>query len=377
MTTRRVYLDNNAATEPDPRVLEAYSYAIKACWANPGSSHREGQHAKGLLEEARTKVAKHFDVASRQILFFSSATEALNTLIRGLAGSKRLARFITTGVEHAAVWQCCRRLEQEGHDVSFLSVGSFGAPTPEAVSQSIQGKNDVLALMSVNNETGVVTDIEACAAIAKEQKIPLIVDAVAQLGKLPFILFPGISAACFSAYKIHAPCGTGFAVLQPGVTFSPLIEGGGQEFGKRSGTENVPGIYACAVALDLIIAEMEEASQKMRRCRDRLEQLLQSRLAGVHINGDGPRVCNTSNLAFDDVNGEELLIQLDLFGIAASHGAACSSGALTPSRVLLEMGYSQQRAAASVRFSLGKLTTEEQIDEAVAMICKAVERQRS
>jgi cysteine desulfurase len=377
MTTHRVYLDNNAATLPDPRVVEAYQYALKTCWANPGSSHREGQHAKGLLEEARARIARRFDVSPRQIIFFSSATEGLNTFLRGFIDRSSRGRIVTTNVEHAAVWQCCRRLETEGCDVTFLSVGPQGAPSPEAVEKALSGPVSALALMSVNNETGVVTDIEACAAIARERKIPFLVDAVAQLGKLPFVLLPGISAACFSAYKIHAPCGTGFAVVQPNVPFLPLIEGGGQEFGKRSGTENVPSIYACSVALDLIVSEMEESSKKMRELRDIFERKVFASISGVQINGEGPRVCNTSNLAFDGIQGEELLIQLDLFGVAASHGAACSSGALTPSRVLLEMGYSQKRAASSVRFSLGKFTTEDEIDEAVRMICKAVEKQRA
>jgi cysteine desulfurase len=373
----RIYLDNNAATYIDPRIFDAYVHSLKNCWANPSSAHREGQRAKGLLAEARAKIAKVFDVPSQHIVFFSSATEALNTLIRGLLIPRPHSHVITSVTEHAAVWQCCKRFEKEGHSVSFLPTHSYGALAPQALQEAVRTNTTGICLMSVNNETGVLTDIQACASIAENHNIPFVVDGVAGLGKEPFTLFPGVSAACFSSYKIHGPCGVGFAVLNHGVSFQPLLEGGGQELGRRSGSENVCAIYACALAVELAFSEMKTAAAKMVYLRDRFEKTLSDKLSGIQINGDGPRVCNTSNIAFDGVNGEELLIQLDLAGVSASHGAACAAGALEPSRILLEMGFSRERAASSVRFSLSKFTTVSEIDQAVNDIVQAVQRQRT
>lgn len=377
MEPGRVYLDYNAATPIDPRVLSEYIRARKEIWANASSIHKEGQAAKAMLAEAHSRVARLFSVAPQQVVFFSTATEALTTIIHGLLATSKDAHIVTTVAEHAAVWQCCRTLQQEGRKVTFLKVGSYGAVTPEALEKSITEKTTGIALISTNNETGVMTDIKACAALAAEHDIPLLVDGVAQLGKSPCIMYDGVSAACFSSYKIYAPCGVGFAILNHGVTFRPLIEGGGQESGRRGGSENVAAIHACSIALELVLAEMVESSVRMETLRDLFETLVCRGLSGVHINGDGPRIGNTSNLAFDDVDGEGLLIQLDLAGVAASHGAACASGSVEASRVLLEMGYSAQRAAASLRFSLGKKTTEQEIREAAAAVIRCVQRQRN
>jgi len=371
----RIYLDNNAATVIDPEVLAAYIYAVKECWANPSSTHREGQRAKGVLEEARTKIASAFDLPAQQVVFFSSATEALNTTIKGLLCSPIGGHIITTGVEHAAVWETCRWLEAQGQEVSFLSVGPYGAPKVEDVERAMQKNTIGLVLMSVNNETGVKTDIEAMASLAESYRIPLIVDAVAQLGKEPCMLYPGIAAACFSSYKVHGPCGVGFALLNYGVSCSPLLHGSGQERGRRSGTENVSAIYACSHAVEICLNELPQIAPRVKKLRDRFERNLLA-LPGLELNGEGPRVGNTSNIAFSDLSGEELLIQLDLLGVAASHGAACSAGALEPSRVLLEMGYLKSRADGSVRFSLGKYTSEQDVSNAVQLIAQAVEKLR-
>ena len=377
MATSRIYLDYNGATPIDKRVVPEYIRAFTECWGNASSIHREGQAAKALLAESRDRVARVFGVAPQQIVFFSTATEALTTLIRGLLGSSQNAHIITSVAEHAAVWQCCRSLEQEGRKVTFLKVGAYGAARPEEVEKAITPQTTGIALMSVNNETGVMTDIEAIAAIAATHSIPLLVDGVAQLGKTPFRMVDGISAACFSSYKIYGPCGVGIGVLNRNVSFRPLIEGGGQESGRRGGSENVAAIYACSLALEYAISEMTQAAPRVEALRNLFEQLILEQCPGVHVNGEGPRIGNTSNLAFDDVDGEGLLIQLDLAGVAASHGAACGAGSMEASRVILEMGYSPQRAGASLRFSLGKASTEDEIRRAAEIVVSCVRRQRS
>jgi cysteine desulfurase len=376
MEPHRVYLDYNAATPIDPRVYAEYVRARKEVWGNASSVHREGQAAKAMLAEARGRVARHFSVEPQQVVFFSTATEALTTLIQGLLSSAPGAHVITSVAEHAAVWQCCRTLRHEEKTAAFLKVGAYGAVTPEALEKAITDRTTGIALMSVNNETGVITDIKGCSDVASKYNIPLLVDGVAQLGKSPFIMYDGIAAACFSSYKIYAPCGVGFAILNQGVAFRPLIEGGGQESGRRGGSENVASIYACSLALELVLEEMEESASRMEKLRDLFEKLVIEGISGVYVNGEGPRIGNTSNLAFEGVDGEGLLIQLDLAGVAASHGAACSSGSVEASRVLLEMGYSAQRAASSIRFSLGKKTTEEDVREAAASIIRSVQLQR-
>ena len=372
----RIYLDYNAATPVDPRVLESYMWARKEIWANASSIHREGQAAKALLAQARNHIARRFDVPASHIVFFSTATESLTTLLRGLIASDKKKKILTSVAEHVAVWQLCQTLSKEGVDVSFLPAGTFGAVRPETLEAALDDHVGGIALMSVNNETGVCTDVAAIAALAFERKIPLLVDGVAQLGKSPFVMERGISAACFSAYKMYAPCGVGFAVLGRGATFTPLIEGGGQESGRRGGSENVAAIHACSVALDYLLDEMAETSVRVSRLRDLFEKTLRASCPGVLVNGEGPRIDNCSNLAFDGVDGEDLLIQLDLAGVAASHGAACSSGSMEASRVLLQMGYSIERVRSSLRFSLGIPTTEEEVLRAAEIVSTCVRKQR-
>lgn len=373
----RIYLDYNAATPIDSRVLEAYMWARKEVWGNASSIHREGQAAKALLVQARSRIAQRFDVPPSQIVFFSTATEALTTLLQGLIASDRKKKVLTSAAEHPAVWQPCQRLLREGVDVSFLPVGSFGAVRPETLEAALDDRVGGIALIAVNNETGVCTDISAAAAMAADRKIPFLVDSVAQLGKAPFRMERGFSAVCFSAYKIYAPGGVGFAVLNSGVKFAPLIEGGGQESGRRGGTENVAAIHACSVALEIALDEMPQTAPRICRLRDLFEKKIFALCPGVYINGEGPRIGNCSNLAFDDVDGEGLLIQLDLAGVAASHGAACSSGSTEASRVLLQMGYSMERARSSLRFSFGTPTTEEEALRAAEEVASCVLKQRS
>jgi len=344
--------------------------ALQEVWGNPSSLHAEGQKARALLSESRAHIANAFAVEPNQVVFFSSATEALNTLIRKMLVPKASrGHVLTTRIEHPAVSSCCQALEQEGHEVTCLPVDRQGFLHPETLSEAISEKTTGIVLLSVNNETGVIGDLEKYALIAKERKVPLVVDAVCQLGKVPYKGYEGISAACFSSYKIHGPPGVAFAILEKKGRFEPLIVGGKQEFGLRAGTENVAAIYGCSLALEQILSEMEASCIKMKELRDYFEEKLLAQ-DGVHINGEGPRVCNTSNLAFDGVDGETFLMQLDQKGVAASRGSACSSGATEPSPVLLAMGYPEKRARGSIRFSLSKWTTQEEIKRAVEIVFK-------
>jgi len=356
----RIYLDHNSGTFLDKRVRSEYIESFE-CWANPSSVHQEGQKSRSMLAHARSRIAECFSVHPSQIVFFSTATEGLNTLIHGLLGD----RILTSHVEHPAVWQAC----QSAHPF-YLAVDERGYPAVADVEAALKKGATGMALMSVNNETGVIAPYEEYSALALKYKIPFVVDGVAHLGKIPFIFADGITATCFSSYNIHGPSGVAFAVFNKKTRFSPLITGGGQEFGLRSGTENVPAIIACARAVELIVSEMQPS--KISALRDHFENRLMHELQGIERNGTGDRVPNTTNLAFVNMRGEDLLIQLDRHGLAASHGSACSAGAMEPSRILLAMGYSQERAASSLRFSLSKFTTKEEIDQAVEIIKKCL-----
>lgn len=364
----RVYLDNNATTAIDPCVQDTFLQALDQVWANPSSAHRFGQEAKGLLEQSRKKIADFFSVRPSEIFFTSSGTEAINCVLRGIFGFRPQGHIITTDVEHAAVYNTVQAIERAGATATYLSVGTWGAATPEAIVQAIQPDTKLIVLMAVNNETGVRTDIETIAAIAQDKKIPFIVDAVALLGKEPLFIPEGVSAICFSGHKIHAPKGVGLAVIRKGLKLEPYLTGGGQEEGMRSGTENVPVIAAFAKALEIVQGGGEAIPEKIASLRLSFEGMLKKALPNIEINGQGPRICTTSNIAFPGIDGEVLLRYLDLHGVAASLGSACMSGAQQLSRVLLNMGIPRKKAASSIRFSFGRFNTDEDVEYTVKVI---------
>jgi cysteine desulfurase len=366
----KIYLDNNASGQIHPQVLEEYIRALSV-FGNPSSAHSFGRAAQELVTGARDTIGRVFRVPSNEIVFMSCGTEALNMCLRGQFWPKFQGHLITSSLEHPACFETALFLEEAGVRVTFLEGGEWGAPTPEQVEAAIRADTKLIALMACNNETGVRTDIEAIAAIARSHKIACVVDGVALLGKERFSIPEGVSAICFSGYKIHAPRGTGFAIVRKGFRPAPLLTGGGQESGRRSGTENVAGIWALAKAVELADAALPSAQETMCCLRDQFERELMT-LGGVHINGGGPRISNTSNLAFDGVEGEVLLRKLDLEGVAASHGSACATGALAPSRVLLSMGYPKERVLSSLRFSLSRFTTPDEIQRALDIIKRQV-----
>jgi len=369
---QKIYLDNNATTAVDPKVIDLIALNLRSNFGNPSSSHLFGKDARNQLQKARDVIAKYFHVTPREIIFTSGATEALNLSIRGLCLNGK-THIISSDVEHAAVYTTLKSLESETFSVSYLKVGPYGAPTLEAVKEACQSHTSLIVLMAVNNETGVKTDIESIAAFAKAKGIPFIVDGVALLGKEQFTIPEGVSAICFSGHKFHAPKGIGFAILRRSLNLKPLLTGGDQEFGLRGGTENMTGIIALAESVCLL-KEVETSSKRMEVLRDRLEVGILSKLSNVTVNGLGPRVVNTSNLLFKGIEGELLMANLDREGIAVSLGSACASGALEPSRVLLKMGLSVDDASSSLRFSLSRFTTEEEIDRTIEVVVNIVKR---
>ena len=371
-----LYFDFNASTPLDPRLLSILTKEFQEEVGNASSIHFYGQQCRHKLEQSRYKIARYFKVKPQEIIFTSGGTEGAALLIRGLMLRNPQGHVISSNVEHACVYRTLKELNHFGAEVSFLPAGEWGAVRPEEVEKAITPKTSLITLMAVNNETGVMTDIEGIAVIAQKYRIPFIVDGVAWLGKEKITLPIGVSAAFFSGHKIHAPKGIGFCVCRSTLKLSPLFIGGSQEFNRRAGTENLPAIMALAEAVSFLEIEEEESIQKMTRLRDLFEGELIQTLPNIVVNGVAPRVCNTSNLAFLGVDGESLLIHLDLEGVCASHGSACHSGALEPSRILLEMGIPLKRVQGSLRFSIGRTTTEDEVRRALSVIIRVVKRMR-
>lgn len=372
-----IYLDNNSTTPLDPRILNAMIADWQGAFGNPSSIHSFGQEVRNRLTKARRSIASYLQVKPNEIIFTSSGTESSNMVIKGIFEEKPSGHIITSTVEHSCVYSTIRYLERLGCSVTYLSPGLDGAVTAEDVQNAIRSDTRLIALMAVNNETGVKTDFEKIAQIAFEKGIPFFVDGVALLGKEPFYLPKGVSAMSFSAHKLHGPKGIGACYIKSQLKLNPLLLGGGQEYERRGGTENIFGIIGFAEAFHILENELLESSRRMAVLRDRLEKGIQSYLPDVIVNGIGPRVVNTSNLSFLGVDGESLLMNLDLSGVAVSHGSACSSGAIEPSRILLNMGISPDRAKRAIRFSLSRFTTQEEIDRTIEIVVDLVKKMRS
>lgn len=372
----KIYLDNNATTFIDPRVYDAVTQALREDMGNPSSVHSFGQKSRSLLTKARSTIATFFNVKPNEVIFTSNGTEAINMVIKGLCDGDAKGHIITSSVEHSCIYSTVKLMETKGCQATYLSPGLWGAVTYEMVRTALRPNTRLIALMAVNNETGVKTDVVSIAALAKEMNIPLLVDGIAWLGKESVTIPEGISAICFSGHKVHAPKGTGLAIVRTSLKMTPLLTGGEQEFSRRGGTENVAGIVGFAKAIELLESELPAASQRMQHLRDRLEKGIMDKIPDVLINGQGPRIVNTSNLCFQGIEGEDLLTLLDLEGVAVSHGSACASGALEPSRILINMGLSMADARSSVRISLSRFTTEKEINQAIEVICKVVSKLR-
>lgn len=365
----KIYLDNNATTPLDPDVLDVMIAELASPPHNPSSIHSFGQEGKKILTEARKIVADFLSVKPSEILFTSSGSEGLNLLIRGAYQGGHL---IGSAIDHAAVYHTLEDLKTMGAEVTYLPVDEWGAPNLEDLKEALRPDTKLIVLTAANGETGVKLDLSGFAKLANQRGIPLILDGVALLGKEPFTIPDGVSGMAFSAHKFHGPQGVGFIYLNSSLKLTPLMTGGGQEKGLHPGTENLPGIVGMAHALTLL--DEDENYDYLSHLRETFESLILEALPDTEINGTGPRVPNTSNLYFPSVDGESLLISLDMHGIAASHASACASGALEPSRTLLNMGYSKKRASSSLRFSFSRFNTLEEIKQAATTLISLVQK---
>lgn len=375
----RIYLDHNATTPLDRRVLEAMVPVLEDGFGNPSSLHWFGQRARGAVEDARAQVAALIGAASSEIVFTGSGTEADNLALRGVAGLVREPRrkIVHTAVEHHAVINTAKALAEEGWPVEVARVGQDGRVDLEDLRARVDDRTALVSVMLANNETGVLQPVAEAARIAHEKGALVHCDAVQAAGKVPVDVGAlGVDLLSLSAHKFYGPKGTGVLWVKRGTRLRAWVRGGSQERNRRAGTENVAGIVGLGRAAALAREELGAEAARLAGLRDRLEQKLLA-LPGARRNGEGPRVPNTTNVSFEGIEAESLLMALDLMGMAVSTGAACAAGAVEPSHVLRGMGLPVDRVQASVRFSLGRSNTEAQVDRAAAAVAEAVDRQRS
>jgi cysteine desulfurase len=375
------YLDYNSTTPVDRRVLDAMLPYFAATFGNASSIHSSGQRARSAVDAARESVAALIDAKPAEIVFTSGGTEADNLALFGIiaASSKPRKHVITTSIEHHAVLNSCQHLETQGIEVSYVPVGSDGVVDPADVRRALTPHTILISAMHANNEIGTIQPIEEIGRIAAEADVYFHCDAVQSAGKLPLdVNRLGVDLLSLSAHKIYGPKGVGALYVRSGTELAPQFFGGHHERDRRPGTENVAGIVGLGKAAELARALLSEDAARITALRDRLENALLDAISMIRVNGDRAcRIANTTNLTFAAAGGEALVIALDLQGIACSTGAACSSGAVEPSHVLTAIGLSHDEARSSLRFSLGRTTTNEEIDEAVAIVPRVVERLRA
>jgi cysteine desulfurase len=365
----RYYFDHNATTPVSPEVFQAMAPLLTEVFGNASSIHQFGQDARRVLDEARRSVAAMLGARAEEIVFTSGGTEADNAAIFGVSG-----HVITTTAEHPAVLQACEQLPA----VTYVPVDHCGLVDPLAVRAAIRPDTALISVMHVNNELGVIQPIAEIAEIAHEAGVTMHSDGVQAVGKIPVdVRALGVDLYSVSAHKIYGPKGMGALYVRKGIELRPLLYGGPHEHKMRAGTENVPAAAGFGRAAEWVIEQGAAEASRQAVLRDRLEQGLVGRIAGAYVNGaDTPRVGNTSNMRFDGIDSEPLLIALDLKGFAVSSGSACSSGATEPSHVLAAIGLTREQARSSVRFSLGRSNTVEQVDALIDAVVAAVARLR-
>lgn len=377
----RAYLDYNSTTPVDPEVLAAMLPFLAENFGNASSIHSPGQAARGAVDRARESVAALLGAKAGEIVFTSGGTEADNLALFGLVFALKTAQkhVITTAIEHHAVLNSCQELERQGIDVTFVPVGRDGIADPEDIRRALRPETVLISVMYANNELGTIQPVEEIGRIAAEADVYFHCDAVQAAGKLPLdVNRIGADLLSISAHKIYGPKGAAALYVRAGTPLAPQFHGGHHERDRRPGTENVPGIAGLGKAAELARVNVASEPKRVAELRDRLEESLLAAIPSIRVNGGtSHRVANTSNLAFSGAGGEALVIALDLQGIACSTGAACSSGAIEPSHVLLAIGLRADDARSSLRFSLGRHTTREEIDYAASVIPAAVERLRS
>lgn len=378
---RKVYLDNAATTALSPKVLEKMMPYLTDIYGNASSPHSFGQTARIGIEHAREQVARAINADPSEIVFTGCGTESDNTVLFGVAEryAKKGDHIITTNVEHHAILHSCAALEKKGIKVTYLPVDKDGLVTPEQVRDAITDKTILVSVMFANNEVGTIMPIPEIAAVCHEKGVLFHTDAVQAAGHVPIdVKAMGIDMLSISGHKFHGPKGVGVLYERKGIRLPSYIIGGEQEKGRRAGTENVAGIVGLGEALELAVTNMSKTSARMTRMRDRLIEGIEATIPEVKLNGHRTkRLPNNVNFSIKYIEGESILLMLDMAGIAASSGSACTSGSLDPSHVLLALGLTHEVAHGSVRLTLGDDTTDEDIDYVLETLPKVTHRLRA
>lgn len=378
---RKVYLDNAATTALSPKVLEQMMPYLTTIYGNPSSPHSFGQEARKGVDHARDQVAKALNALQEEIIFTGCGTESDNTVLFGVAEryAKKGNHIITTNVEHHAILHTCETLEKRGVEVTYLPVDENGMVTGEQVANAITDKTILVSIMFANNEVGTIMPIAEIGKVCRERGVLFHTDAVQAVGHVPIdVKAMNIDMLSLSAHKFHGPKGVGALYMKKGIRLPSYVMGGAQERNRRAGTENVAGIVGLGAAIALATQTLEESAARMTRLRDKLIAGIAQRIPEVKLNGHPTmRLPNNVNYSIKYIEGESILLMLDMNGIAASSGSACTSGSLDPSHVLLALGLSHEVAHGSVRLTLSDETTEEDIDYVLDVLPKVAERLRA
>jgi cysteine desulfurase len=378
---RIYYLDSNATTPLDPRVREAMAPYLAERFANPSAIYKFAQEVRGDVEAARERVAQLIHADPEEIIFTSGGTEADNTAVKGVAFAlqDKGKHIITSPIEHHAVLTTCQYLEGFGFELTLLPVDRYGIVDLAALKKAIRRDTVLITIMHANNEIGTIEPIEDIVRLAHEHRIYVHTDAVQTVGKLPIdVKELGVDLLSLSGHKIYGPKGIGALYVRKGVKIEPLLHGGHHEKNRRAGTENVPGIIGLGKAAEVAQAELSQNERKVRVLRDRLEQGILERIPEVFVNGHPEkRLFNTLNCCLKGIEGESILLNLDFEGICASSGSACTSGSLDPSHVLLAIDLPHEIAHGSLRLSLNKFNTDEDVDKVLEVLPRITERLRS
>jgi len=377
---RTVYLDHNATTPVHPEVFGAMKPYFTEVFGNASSIHQSGREAKAALEEARQTIADLLGCKPSELYFTSGGTESDNFAIKGVAFANRGKgrHIITSSIEHHAVDVSCRFLEKEGFDATYLPVDSEGFVDPDKLKKTIRPDTILVTIMYANNETGVIQDLKALVSVAKDAGVYFHTDAVQATGKIPYKINDlGCDLLSISAHKLYGPKGVGLIYIRSGTKIQPWNEGGGHERGRRAGTENIAGVIGLAKALEIAARDMDAETKKMISMTTRFYELVKERIPDTRFNGSiEKRVPNTLNISFRAVEGEAMILSLDLKGIMVSSGSACTSGATEPSHVLKAMRVPPEMAQGSVRFSFGRSNKEDDVEYVVDILAPEIKRLR-
>ncbi|MBX5456359.1 MAG: cysteine desulfurase NifS [Thermogemmatispora sp.] len=381
MPERLIYLDHAATTALDPRVLEAMLPYLTSDYGNASSIYTLGRRAMQAIDRAREEIAAILNCRPTEIVFTGCGSESDNLAIKGvaLAARNKGQHIITSSIEHHAVLHTCHYLERFGFNVTYLPVDEHGLIDPEAVERAITAETVLVSIMYANNEIGTIEPVEEIGRICRQRKVPFHIDAVQAGGALPLdVKALNADLLSLSAHKFYGPKGVGILYVRQGVRLLPQLQGGSQERGRRAGTENVAGIVGAATALRLAYEELEQVQPRLRTMRDRLIEGILSRIPRSRLTGHPTqRLANNASFCFEGVEGESILLNLDLLNIAASTGSACTSGSVEPSHVLVALGLPPEWARGSLRLTLGKDNSEEDIDTVLTVLPGIVEKLRS